>query len=136
MPLSALEREIAHHLDSLDAPRVLVIGDLILDKYVWGEADRISPEAPTPVVKLREEESRPGGAGSVAIGWVYALTAIAGVAVRPAIGAAISVGLATENRITTTVVMPYVDRLADFGLWFRQLWAESLGKNGKGTDCQ
>jgi glucose-6-phosphate isomerase len=53
--------------------------------------------------------------------------------VEPAIGAAISVGLATENRVTTTVVMPYVDRLADFGLWFRQLWAESLGKNGKGT---
>ena len=54
--------------------------------------------------------------------------------VEPAIGAAISVGLATENRVTTTVVMPYVDRLADFGLWFRQLWAESLGKNGKGTN--
>jgi len=54
--------------------------------------------------------------------------------VEPAIGAAISIGLATENRITTTVVMPYVDRLADFGLWFRQLWAESLGKNGKGTN--
>jgi len=54
--------------------------------------------------------------------------------VGPAIGAAISVGLATENRVTTTVVMPYVDRLADFGLWFRQLWAESLGKNGKGTN--
>jgi len=53
--------------------------------------------------------------------------------VEPAIGAAISVGLAMENRVTTTVVMPYVDRLADFGLWFRQLWAESLGKNGKGT---
>jgi glucose-6-phosphate isomerase len=53
--------------------------------------------------------------------------------VEPAIGAAISVGLAAENGATTTVVMPYVDRLADFGLWFRQLWAESLGKNGKGT---
>jgi len=53
--------------------------------------------------------------------------------VEPAIGAALSAGLAEENGITTTVLMPYVDRLADFGLWFRQLWAESLGKNGKGT---
>jgi glucose-6-phosphate isomerase len=53
--------------------------------------------------------------------------------VEPAIGAAISMGLAAENHISTTVVMPYVDRLADFGLWFRQLWAESLGKDGKGT---
>lgn len=54
-------------------------------------------------------------------------------AVEPAIGAAISIGLAVENRVTTTVLMPYIDRLSDFGLWFRQLWAESLGKNGKGT---
>ncbi|MBK19777.1 MAG: glucose-6-phosphate isomerase [Rhodospirillaceae bacterium] len=53
--------------------------------------------------------------------------------VEPAIGAAIAVGLATENNICSTVLMPYVDRLADFGLWFRQLWAESLGKGGKGT---
>ena len=50
-----------------------------------------------------------------------------------AVGAAISVGLATENDILSTVIMPYVDRLVGFGLWFRQLWAESLGKQGKGT---
>jgi glucose-6-phosphate isomerase len=50
-----------------------------------------------------------------------------------AVGAAISVGLATDNNILSTVMMPYADRLADFGLWFRQLWAESLGKQGKGT---
>ena len=53
--------------------------------------------------------------------------------VAPAVGAAISVGLVQENGISTTVLMPYVDRLNDFGLWYRQLWAESLGKNGKGT---
>lgn len=53
--------------------------------------------------------------------------------VEPAMGAALSIGLANKNRIGTTVVMPYIDRLADFGLWFRQLWAESLGKSGKGT---
>ncbi len=53
--------------------------------------------------------------------------------IAPAIGAAISIGLAQENGCSSTVLMPYIDRLADFGLWFRQLWAESLGKNGKGT---
>jgi glucose-6-phosphate isomerase len=52
--------------------------------------------------------------------------------VPPAIGAAVSIGLSRQG-IGTTVLMPYVDRLADFGLWFRQLWAESLGKDGKGT---
>lgn len=50
----------------------------------------------------------------------------------PAIGAALSIGLAQQG-IGTTVMMPYIDRLADFGLWYRQLWAESVGKNGKGT---
>ncbi|HEY3917003.1 MAG TPA: glucose-6-phosphate isomerase [Stellaceae bacterium] len=51
----------------------------------------------------------------------------------PAVGAAIQVGLAEKHGIATTVIMPYVDRLGHFGLWFRQLWAESLGKDGKGT---
>src|SRR5579862_3950500 len=51
----------------------------------------------------------------------------------PALGAAISVALAERHGIGTTVIMPYLDQLAHFGLWFRQLWAESLGKNGKGT---
>jgi glucose-6-phosphate isomerase len=50
----------------------------------------------------------------------------------PAVGAAINVALARRG-VTQTVVMPYLDRLAPFGLWFRQLWAESLGKDGKGT---
>lgn len=53
--------------------------------------------------------------------------------VPAAIGAAISIGLAEERGAGTTVLLPYVDRLAYFGLWYRQLWAESLGKHGKGT---
>jgi glucose-6-phosphate isomerase len=52
---------------------------------------------------------------------------------EPALGAALSVALAEHRGVHTTVIMPYVDRLAHFGLWFRQLWAESLGKQGKGT---
>ncbi|HUN48901.1 MAG TPA: glucose-6-phosphate isomerase [Stellaceae bacterium] len=51
----------------------------------------------------------------------------------PAMGAAIGVGLAELRNIRTTVLMPYADRLATFGLWYRQLWAESLGKDGRGT---
>ncbi|HZB93656.1 MAG TPA: glucose-6-phosphate isomerase [Stellaceae bacterium] len=51
----------------------------------------------------------------------------------PALGAALAVALAERRGIGVTVLMPYVDRLAPFGLWFRQLWAESLGKDGKGT---
>ena len=51
----------------------------------------------------------------------------------PAIGAALSIALQREHGLNTTVLMPYVDRLGYFGLWYRQLWAESLGKNGNGT---
>ncbi|MEC9022567.1 MAG: glucose-6-phosphate isomerase [Pseudomonadota bacterium] len=51
----------------------------------------------------------------------------------PALGAAISVGLAEKKNITQTVLMPYCDRLNSFGRWYCQLWAESLGKNGFGT---
>jgi glucose-6-phosphate isomerase len=51
----------------------------------------------------------------------------------PAVGAAISVALQRHKGVNATVLMPYVDSLAPFGLWFRQLWAESLGKNSKGT---
>jgi glucose-6-phosphate isomerase len=51
----------------------------------------------------------------------------------PAIGAALSVGLAQERGINITVMMPYVDRLEGFAFWYRQIWAESLGKSGKGT---
>jgi len=51
----------------------------------------------------------------------------------PALGAAVSIALAERRGITATVMMPYADRLRHFGLWFRQLWAESLGKDGKGT---
>jgi len=51
----------------------------------------------------------------------------------PAQGAVINVALAHEHAINTTVLMPYLDRLACFGFWYRQLWAESLGKDGHGT---
>jgi len=49
----------------LRAPRIFVLGDLILDKYVWGSVSRISPEAPVPVVNVKGEEFRPGGASNV-----------------------------------------------------------------------
>jgi len=46
--------------------RVLVIGDLILDEFLWGDVSRISPEAPVPVVWVRKENFMPGGASNVA----------------------------------------------------------------------
>lgn len=50
----------------------------------------------------------------------------------PAVGAALHYGLMQQGR-NIAIIMPYCDRLAYFGMWFRQLWAESLGKDGKGS---
>ncbi|MCI5107493.1 MAG: bifunctional D-glycero-beta-D-manno-heptose-7-phosphate kinase/D-glycero-beta-D-manno-heptose 1-phosphate adenylyltransferase HldE [Pseudomonadales bacterium] len=47
--------------------RLLVIGDVMLDRYWHGAANRVSPEAPVPVVKVSNREDRPGGAGNVAL---------------------------------------------------------------------
>lgn len=48
------------------AKKILVYGDIILDRYIFGQVERISPEAPVPVVKVSSEELRLGGAGNVA----------------------------------------------------------------------
>src|SRR5579863_1585662 len=46
--------------------RILVIGDLMLDEFIWGKVSRISPEAPVPIVNVTGESSYPGGAANVA----------------------------------------------------------------------
>ena len=45
---------------------VLVVGDVMADRYIWGRVNRISPEAPVPIVEIEREETRPGGAANVA----------------------------------------------------------------------
>jgi len=52
---------------SFNKVNALIIGDLMLDAYYWGDVSRISPEAPVPIVSVRKKESRMGGAGNVAI---------------------------------------------------------------------
>ncbi len=47
--------------------KVVVVGDVMLDKYVFGSTGRISPEAPVPVVHVDETDDRPGGAANVAV---------------------------------------------------------------------
>ncbi|KEQ19510.1 bifunctional D-glycero-beta-D-manno-heptose-7-phosphate kinase/D-glycero-beta-D-manno-heptose 1-phosphate adenylyltransferase HldE [Endozoicomonas numazuensis] len=54
-------------LPRFDQARVLVIGDVMLDRYWHGGTSRISPEAPVPVVRVNQIEDRPGGAGNVAL---------------------------------------------------------------------
>src|SRR6201993_396792 len=53
-------------LDQFPSKRVLVVGDLMLDEFIWGKVSRISPEAPVPVVNVIGESYYPGGAANVA----------------------------------------------------------------------
>jgi len=52
-------------LDRFEQVELLVLGDVVLDEYLWGDVDRVSPEAPVPVVHLRDESTVLGGAGNV-----------------------------------------------------------------------
>ena len=61
-----MSENLVHILSNIGRPNIMLVGDFMLDKYVWGEVNRISQEAPIPVLNVASEEIRPGGAGSVA----------------------------------------------------------------------
>ncbi len=47
--------------------KIIIVGDVMIDSYIWGNVDRISPEAPVPIVNIRKQERRLGGAANVAL---------------------------------------------------------------------
>ena len=53
--------------DKMAKERVLIVGDVMIDSYMWGNVTRISPEAPVPVVSVTKREKRLGGAANVAL---------------------------------------------------------------------
>ncbi|GHN00380.1 carbohydrate kinase [Cytophagales bacterium WSM2-2] len=59
--------EVKKVFDSFSRLRVLIIGDVMLDSYIWGAVERISPEAPVPVVNVKKKDFRLGGAANVAL---------------------------------------------------------------------
>jgi D-glycero-beta-D-manno-heptose-7-phosphate kinase len=61
-----LSKTLHPFVSRFERSRVLVLGDVMLDEYVWGTVSRISPEAPVPVVAVRSESLKIGGAGNVA----------------------------------------------------------------------
>ncbi len=63
IPIS--REKIEHLFENFQNKRILVLGDLMLDRYLWGVVSRISPEAPVPVVEIEREFARLGGAANV-----------------------------------------------------------------------
>src|SRR5437763_8172415 len=62
-----MSADLIELVQRLGQPRVLVIGDVMLDRYVWGDAERISQEAPVILLQADRREERLGGASSVAM---------------------------------------------------------------------
>jgi len=88
------------------ALRILVLGDCMLDRFAYGDVDRISPEAPVPVVRLRRSLAIPGGAGNVArnISALGGHAVLAGLIGRDAAGAEFRALLAGDPRLTNALV--------------------------------
>jgi len=58
---------IEKEFEALKGLRILVLGDVMIDSYLWGNVNRISPEAPVPIVSVDKREKRLGGAANVAL---------------------------------------------------------------------
>jgi D-beta-D-heptose 7-phosphate kinase/D-beta-D-heptose 1-phosphate adenosyltransferase len=65
MPPAYDSRVLSEGIDRFTSCRTLVVGDLVMDEFLWGQVQRISPEAPVPVVEVKEESLMLGGAGNV-----------------------------------------------------------------------
>src|SRR5438270_911537 len=61
-----MSADLINLVHNLGQPRVLVVGDVMLDRYIWGSAERISQEAPVVLLRADRKEERLGGASSVA----------------------------------------------------------------------
>ncbi len=108
-------------IGDLSAVRLLIVGDVMLDRYWFGEVSRISPEAPVPVVKVERSEERPGGAANVArnaaaLGAQVSLLALIGndepgeSLRRLMIEGGIDASLHIDEAVTTTVKLRVIGR--------------------------
>ncbi len=97
---------IQHILKAAAGKRILVIGDVMLDEFVWGKVSRISPEAPVPVVEVASQSSYPGGAANVARNLVEFTpnVRVMGAIGRDAHGAALRDLLGAEGISTDSLV--------------------------------
>jgi D-beta-D-heptose 7-phosphate kinase/D-beta-D-heptose 1-phosphate adenosyltransferase len=102
-------------VEGLPRPRIFVLGDLILDRFVWGGVERISPEAPIPVLSAEHEEVRPGGAANVArnLAALGARVNCAGIVGRDAAGAQLT-RLLGDAGVGVGGILPGADRPTSF----------------------
>ena len=98
--------DLASRLDSFIQNRVLCVGDLMLDRYIYGLVDRISPEAPIPVLHTRRETATLGGAGNVVrnIAALGGTVEVIGVIGQDQAGADIIIAFAEQPNVRTRLI--------------------------------
>ena len=101
-----LKNKVIELQSTAKKPSVLVIGDLMVDRYVWGSATRLSPEAPVPIVNVKKETTTLGGAGNVVQNLVAlgAHVAVAGVIGNDASGKELIEILQQEGVKTNAII--------------------------------
>jgi rfaE bifunctional protein kinase chain/domain len=133
MPSAEHDSEASMLIPDTSKARVLIVGDVMLDRYWFGEVSRISPEAPVPVVKIEKVEERPGGAANVArnaaaLGAQVMLLSVVGAdeagqtLARLLDAEGIATGLHQDAQLSTTVKLRVIGRQQqllriDFETW-------------------
>lgn len=90
--------QLKEYIDSFVNARVLVIGDIIMDEFIWGDVSRISPEAPVPIVEVKRETKMLGGAANV-------INNIASLGARPVLCGVIGDDVNGEEILSITTRM-------------------------------
>ena len=105
-------RHVRDLLDRIRTCRVLVVGDVMLDQFIWGRVCRISPEAPVPVVEFDRESFMPGGAANVArnLAALGASTELFGVVGRDAAAKQLA-ALLREQAVNCAGLLPVSSRM-------------------------
>lgn len=97
------KQKLRRLLDEFDRLNILVVGDLMLDRFIWGSVSRISPEAPVPIVEVTSESDMPGGSANV-------------VSNLSAIGARTYVcGMVGDDRIGNILRAKLANKMTDLG---------------------
>jgi len=102
-----LTDKVRHIQQTQKPPAILVIGDLMIDHYIWGDATRLSPEAPVPIVNIKNESTTLGGAANVAQNLVAlgAKVTLSGVIGSDTFGERLIEIMAGENLATDAIIM-------------------------------
>ena len=117
-------------LEHLQSPRALVLGDLMLDRYTWGSADRTSQEAPVPVLRVQHRENRLGGASNVChmLRVLKARVTCAGVVGQDDSGKTL-IDLLQQSSVDIQLVLRCTDRMTTLKERF-------VGRSGSGVPSQ